>query len=76
MYFSDDEDFFERAAEDQEELLPFEGYGRHLPHEELPPEDEMIPETEQTEVGIEDHKSSQPGDEAVEKVEKAEAHIR
>ena len=57
-------------------MLRFEGYDCHLPHEELPPEDEMIPEAEQTEVGIEDHKSSQPGDEAVEKVEKAEAHIR
>ena len=42
MDCSDDEDFFERAAEDQEELLPFEGYGCFQPYEQPPPEEDMI----------------------------------
>ena len=69
MDFSDEDDFFARAAEEQEELLSFEGYDCHQLREELPPEDEIIPDAEQIEVVIEDHESSQPRDEAVERVE-------
>ena len=39
--FSDDEDFFERAGEDDEDLLPFEGYECYQPPVEMPPEDEL-----------------------------------
>ena len=69
MDFSDDEDFFARAADEQEDLLCFEGYDGLLPHEELSAQAEMITETERMEVGIEDHESSQPRDEAVDRVE-------
>ena len=65
MDFSDDEDFFERAAEDQEELLPFEGYGCFQPHEEPPPEEDMIQEADDIkELLAEVHASSQPREEA------------
>ena len=48
MDFSDDEDFFARAGEDEDELLPFEGYECNQPPEEMPPpEDEVILEPEQ-----------------------------
>ena len=40
MNFSDDEDFFERAGEDEDDLLPFEGYECYQPPEEMPPEGE------------------------------------
>ena len=74
MDFSEDEDFFARAAEEQEEFLPFEGYDCHLPHEELPPEIvEIIPDAEEMEVGTEDNESSQPRDETVDRVEELSA---
>ena len=69
MYFSDDEDFFARAADDQEELLSFEGYESFQPYEQMLPEDEMIPEAEQLELGIEDDESFQPCHPRVERVE-------
>ena len=62
MNFSDDEDFFARAGEDDDELLPFEGYECNQPPEEmLPPEDEVILEPEQTQKGSAARGSSQPG---------------
>ena len=65
MDCSDDEDFFERAAEDQEELLPFEGYGCFQPHEEPPPEEDMIQEADDIkELLAEVHASSQSCEEA------------
>ena len=74
MDFSEDEDFFARAAEEQEEFLPFEGYDCHLPHEELPPEIvEIIPDAEEMEVGTGDNESSQPRDETVDRVEELSA---
>ena len=42
MNFSDDEDFFARAGEDEDDLLPFEGYECYQPPEEMPPEEEVI----------------------------------
>ena len=62
MNFSDDEDFFARAGEDEDELLPFEGYECNLPPAEmLPPDDDVILEPEQTQKGSEVRESSQPG---------------
>ena len=69
MYFSDDEDFFARAADDQEELLSFEGHESFQPYEQMLPEDEVIPEAEQLELGIEDDESFQPCHPRVERVE-------
>ena len=51
--FSDDEDFFARAADEQEELSAFQEHDCHQFPEELPPEEHM---------GIEYHESSQPHD--------------
>ena len=69
MYFSDDEDFFARAADDQEELLSFEGYESFQPYEQLLSEGEMIPDAEQLELGIEYDESFQPCHPRVERVE-------
>ena len=60
MNFSDDEDFFERAGEDEDDLLPFEGYECYQPPVEMPPEDEVSLEPEQFQEGSEPCVSSPP----------------
>ena len=60
MDFSDDEDFFERAGEDEDDLLPLGGYECFQPPMEMPPEDEVGPEPEQLQEGIEPRESSPP----------------
>ena len=61
MDFSDDEDFFERAGEDEDDLLPFEGCECYQLPEEMPPEDEVSLEPEQFQEGSEPRESSPPG---------------
>ena len=68
MDFSDDEDFFARAGEDEYDQ-PFEGYECYQPHEELPPEEEMSVEAEQIQVVGEHDESSQPPQETMEQLE-------
>ena len=60
MDFSDDEDFFERAGEDEDDLLPFGGYESFQLPMQMPPEDEVGPEPEQLQEGIEPRESSPP----------------
>ena len=63
MDFSDDEDFFARAADEQEELSAFQGHDCHFVPEELPPEEETGIECNESSQPH-DHGSSQPCDEA------------
>ena len=62
MDFSDDEDFFERAGEDEDDLLPFEGYECYQPPVEMPPEDEVSLEPEEFQEGSEPRESASPGE--------------